>query len=591
MAITMAAAVIAAPATALNDVEFAFSDLDRDLGEALEAASLLAAAARDGLTDPLEVFPIARSEYGRLIGVLYDAGHYAPVIRVLVDGREAADITPLDPPSEIDRIRVEIEPGPQFTFGRAEVTPLAPDTELPEGFRPGAPARSTAVRDAARSAVEDWRSQGHAKAEATDQDIVADHASTQLDAQIMLRPGPRLRFGALTPSGNERTRPGRIVKIAGLPEGEVFSPEEVARAANRLRRTGTFASVAIREADEPNPDGTLDFAANVVEAPLRRIGFGAEYDTESGVRLTAFWLHRNLFKGAERFRIEGMVGGLAARAGGVDYRLAIELTRPASLTPDTSLSFGTVLESVDERDQQAERFSLRLGFDHIFSDTLTGSAGLNYQFERARFGPQRSIRQNFGTLGLPLGLTWDRRDDTLNATEGFYLSGTVTPYLGLGSTDSGLQARLDARYYQGFGAENRVVAAVRGQIGSLIGAEIAASPRSLLFYSGGGGTVRGQPYQSLGVTTNGVVSGGRGFAAAAAELRGQITQNISVVGFADAGLVSEGSFGGSSDWHAGAGLGLRYATAVGPIRLDVGLPVHGSTGSGAQIYLGIGQAF
>ena len=62
--------------------------------------------------------------------------------------------------------------------------------------------------------------------------------------------------------------------------------------------------------------------------------------------------------------------------------------------------------------------------------------------------------------------------------------------------------------------------------------------------------------------------------------------------FADAGQVwEESSFGGSSDWHAGAGLGVRYNTPIGPLRLDVAGPVGGDTGEGVQLYLGLGQAF
>jgi len=113
-------------------------------------------------------------------------------------------------------------------------------------------------------------------------------------------------------------------------------------------------------------------------------------------------------------------------------------------------------------------------------------------------------------------------------------------------------------------------------------------------YSGGGGTVRGQPYQSLGVTaSNGEFTGGQSFAAASVELRASVRENIGVVGFYDAGFVTEESgFAGESDWHAGAGVGLRYNTGIGPIRVDVATPVTGDdAGRDYQFYIGIGQAF
>ena len=105
--------------------------------------------------------------------------------------------------------------------------------------------------------------------------------------------------------------------------------------------------------------------------------------------------------------------------------------------------------------------------------------------------------------------------------------------------------------------------------------------------------MRGQPYQSLNVDQGGgAASGGRSFLGLSAELRAKVTDSISLVGFADAGYIgSESVYDGSGRWHSGAGLGLRYDTSVGPIRLDIAGPLTGSTGEGVQVYIGIGQAF
>ncbi|MCC5985261.1 MAG: outer membrane protein assembly factor [Rhodobacteraceae bacterium] len=589
----LCAVLLAAPVSvhAFERLVFNTPGADPGLRTALERASLLRNADAEGVSDPLEVFSIARVEYGRLIGILYEAGHYSGTISVRIDGREAADISPLNPPAQIGTIEVAVNPGPRFTFGRAQIGPLVPGAQAPAAFATGQPARSTVIRDAARDAVDDWRDIGHAKAEPADQDIVADHRAQQLDASVTIRPGPRLAFGNLQPDGNEQVRTERVIAIAGLPTGEVFSPQAAQRSATRLRRTGAFASVALREAETPNPDGTLDFDVALVEAPQRRIGAGAEYDTEDGVRLSAFWLHRNLLGGAERLRLEAEVGGLGARSGGVDYRLSAEFSRPATFTPDTIFNLGALLESEDQRDFLARRAELRAGITHIFSDTLTGDAALAYQFERARFGPGRSLRADYSTIALPLGLTWDRRDDTLNPTSGFFVAATAKPFFGLQDADSGAQTTLDARGYFSADGEGRFVLAGRAQLGAVFAADIARTPRRLLFYSGGGGTVRGQPFESLGVTSGGVTSGGQGFAAFSGELRAGVTENVGLVAFADAGYVSEGAFSGASDWHAGAGVGLRYDTPVGPLRLDLGFPVGGDTGRGLQVYIGIGQAF
>ena len=134
--------------------------------------------------------------------------------------------------------------------------------------------------------------------------------------------------------------PGRTMaaqrRIAGLPEGEMFDPEDVDRSVDRLTRTGAFATVTLREAEVPNPDGTLDMELEVTDAKPRRFGFGAELSSLEGVTLSTFWLHRNLLGGAESLRVEGEVSGIGGDSGGTDYRLGTRFERPATFNADTN---------------------------------------------------------------------------------------------------------------------------------------------------------------------------------------------------------------------------------------------------------------
>jgi len=125
------------------------------------------------------------------------------------------------------------------------------------------------------------------------------------------------------------------------------------------------------------------------------------------------------------------------------------------------------------------------------------------------------------------------------------------------------------------------------------GGDIALLPPDWLFFSGGADTVRGQSYQTLGAMQGGILTGGRSFVGASLELRQDLFGAFGAVAFADIGRVGADAFWqGGSDWHAGAGLGLRYDTPVGPIRLDVATPVAGTGSSGdLHLYIGIGQAF
>lgn len=598
VALLAATALPALQVRALERVDFQVAGGGDGLGDRLRAASVLL-TLEPGQASPDDVLASARAEYGRLVGALYAEGHYSAVVSVLVDGREAASIPALDAPGRIGRVAVSVDPGPAFRFGRAQVGPLAPKTVLPKAFTRGEIAQSGLIAEAAGAGVDGWRAQGHAKAAVAGQSIVADHRAATLDADIRLTAGPRLRFGPVAIAGQERTREGRIRKIAGLPEGEVFDPAEVDRAANRLRRTGTFRSVSITEDAAITRPDLLGMTIDVVEEKKRKLSFGVELSSLEGLDLSASWLHRNLLRGAERLKLDAHIRNIGGSTSGIDYGIGLAIDRPATLTPDTTLRFATELAHIDDLDQIADTFNTRLGLAHVFSDTLTGRLDIGFEYangiglatDGSRFGSFL-----FRSLTLPVGLTWDRRDSTTDATRGFYIDAEVKPFLGLGTTGSGARVYGDLRGYRSFGANRGLVLAARLQAGAVFGSGLLETPRDDLFLSGGGGTVRGQPYQSLGINVlRGPVNpliGGNRFLAASLEARTKITDTIGVVGFVDAGRVDlDNFFDPVGDWHAGAGLGLRYDTGIGPIRLDVAAPVHGRTGDGVQIYIGLGQSF
>lgn len=588
----IALAALSGPVLALERLDFRTPGASEDLAKSLRAASLLAASELDGQTNAQDLFAAARAEYGTLLGALYAKGHYSGVITIRVDGREAASIAPLDAPGRIDVIEVTVQPGPAFRLSQAEIAPVAPETELPSGFAVGKPAFSGVIREAAVAGVSGWRDQGHAKAAVAGQDVTANHRDATLAAQIALNPGPRLRFGPLTVEGAERMRVRRVVKIAGLPEGEVFSPAELERAANRLRRTGVFKSVALTEGDVLNPD-LVPITATVVEEKPRRYSLGAEIASQEGFSLTGYWLHRNLLGGAERLRVDGEVANVGAQNSGVDYSLGLTLDRPATLTPDTTLGFGAKIGHLDEEDYFADVATVGIKLTHYFSETLIGRLGIDYEYANGRDVVNDFLFRN---VSFPVGVNWDRRNNKTDATDGYYLDVEVKPFLGLGTTGSGTRTKVDARGYLGLGTEDRFVLAGRVQLGAIYGSNLLETPRDDLFYSGGGGSVRGQPYQSLGVVVSrGLLSpkiGGTHFLGAQLEARAKVTDRIGVVGFFDTGRIDVGEFfGNGGDWHSGAGLGLRYDTGFGPIRLDVATPVGGTTGDGVQFYVGLGQAF
>ncbi|MCZ4353477.1 autotransporter assembly complex protein TamA [Roseovarius aestuarii] len=590
VSVTVMTGILMGNAAGATEVSLNAPGTSKDFASKLRLESVaIQTAARDNTT-PQDMLAAAQADYARLTGVLYAAGYYGGVISILVDGREAARVPPLSTPTRIDQIIVTVDPGPPFLFGNARVAPLAQGTKLPKGFARGQQARGDAVTDAAKAGVERWWDIGHAKAEVTGQDITADHRDSTLDVDVRLTPGPRLTFGNLNVSEGSKVRASRIRAIADLPTGDVYSPDAVKTSANRLRRTGAFRSVALKESDVIGPNETLDFSADLVDAKPRRVGVGVELSSLEGVSVSAFWLHRNLLGGAEKLRFDAEVGGIGGNSGGEDYRLAARFERPATFNSDTGLYIDASIEENDEPDYRERNIQVGAGLTHIFADHLYGEAGIAYRYSEIDDDlGSRTIEQ----IVFPGRLTWDRRDNALDPRKGAYVGLELDPFVNLDGGAPGARIYVDGRAYHSFGDQKRLTLAARAQVGSVVGAKAADVSPEFLFYSGGAGTVRGQPYQSLAVDLGGGNRiGGRSFMAFSGELRSQINDKFGVVAFADTGYVGADDLGtGSGNWHSGAGIGGRYYTGIGPIRVDLATPLDGDAGKDFELYIGIGQAF
>ncbi|WP_089899140.1 autotransporter assembly complex protein TamA [Loktanella fryxellensis] len=570
---------------------------DEDLVTLLQDAALSRSLGSDEAADPpvpQDYVAAARADYRRLLTALYAAGYYGGTISIRVNGTEASGLAPLAAPDRIDTVAITVNPGPLFSFGQASVAPLAPGTDLPEGFATGEPALADTIRQAAGAARDTWRNQGYALVTVADQSIVARQTEDVLDASVTIAPGRQLTFGALRVVGNAAVRTDAITRIAGLPVGEIYSPDDLTQSARRLRETGAFDSVSLTEAEVAGPGDTLPITATIAESLPRRIGAGVEYSTVEGVRLNGYWMHRNIFGGAENLRFDATIAGLGGGTGGTDYSLGTSLRIPAIYGADTDLTGTAEIAREDEPDYLIDRFSAEVLATRRLSDALEVQAGIGLLTAREETALGR---RNYTLLTAPLAATYDRRDSDTNAKRGYYIDAQATPFLSVDGGASGARAYLDGRIYYSAGATDRFTVAARGQVGSVIGADLTEAPADFLYYSGGSGSVRGQAYKSLGIdqTVDGITlkTGGASFAGVQLEARVGVTDAISVVGFYDYGYVARTETpltdGASQD---GVGLGVRYDTGIGPIRLDVGTPATGDEQfKSVEVYIGIGQAF
>lgn len=550
----------------------------------------------------------ARGDYRRLLATLYTEGRYGGTISIRIDGREAADIAPDTPLANPATVIVSIDPGPEFRFGEASIINEAPppqsfrdevDDPRDEGYAPGEVARSTAILRAERLSVEAWRQQGHAKAEIVERRVEAAHDADIVNARITVEPGRKAFYGPITVQGTERMDPEFVAFMAGLPLGREYDPDDIRRAGDRLARLDVFRASRFQEAEAIGQDGLLPIDLIVQERELRRFGIGGSYSTVDGLGFETYWLHRNLFGRAERLRFDARVAGIGRSldSSGFDprdftYRVGVSFEKPGVFTPDTNYFaslFGTreVLDTYTRTGVDATS-----GFSHVFTEELAGRFAVNAghaEFEDDAFGTRQ-----FTTAGLFGSLTFDSRDDVPNPTRGYFAEAMVEPFYEFQYGNAAFRSTLEGRTYYGFGEDSRFVLAGRAKVGTLVGPSIGETPPDKLFFAGGGGSVRGYAFRNIGVEGPfGTVVGGKSLIEGSVEARVQVTDTIGLVGFADAGLVGADSvpdFG--EDVRIGVGAGLRYFTGLGPIRLDVAVPLDPRPGDpSVAFYVGIGQAF
>lgn len=564
-----------------------------DARKAINAASSLIREADRPATGRAGLLASASADYARIIDALYSEGRYGPKVSILIDGREASGL-PLDADLAAEpSVVIKVDAGPVYRFGTLSIQRGPTGFETRDlGFVPGEVAGSDVIRQTGRALVRGWQEQSFALAEVAAMEIVADHATTLVNVSMTLEPGPAVRYGDVTVNGSQAVDHAFIRAIANLPKGAPFHPDDVAAAQRRLVKLDTFRTVDVEPAEALTPEGTLPIAIGVTNRKPRRFGFGATLSSVDGLGVEGFWLHRNILGRAERLRFDGSVAGIGRSADpqDYDYKAGVSFLKPGVFTPETEFRLRFAVERENTPAFDSLVFETAAGLAGNFSDDLSFSTDL--VLERSRvddgFG-----RRRFSVLSLDNVLTYEGRDVPLNAHSGYFLEARFMPFVIDQNTETAFQATLEGRAYREINEEGTLVLAGRAKLGTVNGASQLAVPPQMLFFSGGGGSVRGFEYQSNGVTVGGVKSGGRSLVEVSGEVRYDFDDSLGGVVFMDAGHVGANSFPDlSNEWRVGGGVGLRFNTGLGPLRLDVARALDHRRGDpNFALFIGLGQAF
>lgn len=579
---------------------------ERELDAALKGSSQLESLRTKAPIGPFALVGRAQQDVDRLQTVLHGYGYYQGRVTITVNGRALDDpglpaaIEAL--PKETDaEVAVAIDLGPLYHLRQVTIEGEIPeDARSKLGVASGAPAIAADVLNAQGRLLTALQEDGYALAKVDPPVAYEDAAAHALDVTFRVNAGPRVDIGEIRIAGLRDVNEALVRNRLLVHAGERFSPGKIERARQDLLSLGVFSGVSTRAVDQLDAQGRIPIIFDVQERLRHSVGFTVAYSTDLGGSGGATWSHRNLFGNAEQLNLSASATGLGGSATtGLGYNVTAQLIKPEYLARDQSLEFnlGAIRQKLDAYDQDAVTAGVLL--NRKFSPTWSGSVGVSTIRESIL---QQMVTRDYTLLGVPISAKYNSTgilnplDDPVHGIRALL---TMTPTQSLGSSNATfviIQASA-ATYIDvgalGGAAPGRSVLALRGLVGTAQGASQFELPPDQRFYGGGSATVRGFRYQSIGPQfPDGKPMGGTSIDAATIEFRQRLFTNFGAVAFVDAGQVSAQSTPFQGTVHVGAGVGVRYYTAIGPIRLDVAVPLNKQPGNDAfEIYIGLGQAF
>jgi len=493
-------------------------------------------------------------------------------------------------------VTIAVEPGPLYRFSRVELAGIAAAGDKEPALRRSFPVaaddpvdaeRLTAAQVALRTAL---GREGFTFAKVGEPQIVIDHETRSATLTMDVTPAGARRFGAIVVRGRKLFGPRHLALIARFAPGDAYDAALLDDFRRALIATSLVSAVELTPVESTDPE-VVDIAVRLERAPRRTVAAEAGYGTGEGARFAVSWTHRNLIQpeGAVTFR---------GVAGTQEQLIGASLRRSNFKQRDQVLNAQVVASHTDRDAYDAKTFTIGAGIERltniIWQKEWTWSFGGELIASDERDVIQAtgvSRRRTFFIAALPTSLAYDGSNDLLNPSSGYRLSGRVSPELSLQSGTFGYtRAQIDGSAYLPVTARTSLAGRIR--LGSILGTSRDRIAPSRRFYSGGGGSVRGYGYQDIGPRDidNDPV-GGRSLAEFSIEARVRFG-DFGVVPFLDGGNLYTQTLPRFTGLRYGAGLGVRYYTSFGPIRVDVGTPLNPRTGDArVAVYVSLGQAF
>jgi translocation and assembly module TamA len=579
------------------------------LADRLEEASVLFQKRYEPPSNLQGLRRRAQSDRDVFLRVMRSRGWY--------EGSVDVEIHPdLDPPL----VEMKVTRGNRYTLARFDIEGLPADATYLQGegglatlgVLVGSPALAETVLRAETRLLTELAAKGYPYAALAPRRAVIDRRARTIEVSLAVDAGPYARFGDVTVKGLTLVDEDYVLHRLTFEKGEPFSPAKIEESRKALFASGVFSGVSLGwgKREDVTPDGLAPIEILVAEGKMHSIGAGLSYSSVDGAGGKAFWEHRNVSGKADRFRAE-VDASEQEQGGGISYR------RPDFLLPRQNL----LLDATADADKPIayDRYALTAsaGVEYPFSRRFTGTAGLGIEQSEVNSAADDDGTRSFTLIGVPLGLRYDGSDNILDPSRGHRTFLSLTPWVSvLGDGTQFLVTRLTESFYVPITDDRDYIWATRLTVGSIVGDSRSDLPADKRMYAGGGDSIRGYQYQLAGpiipvpcVDENGDGEpddedcnpnkanfrplGGRSLFQVGTELRWKVTENFGLVPFVE----GAGVFGSSypdfdEEFLWAAGLGMRYFTVAGPIRLDLGFPLTPRQPDDIfQVYISLGQAF
>ena len=397
----------------------------------------------------------------------------------------------------------------------------------------------------------------------------------QVNIEAKIDKGEKRYFGKTDINNSADVDNDLIQEQISYEPNELYNILKLEESYDNIYRLGAFDKIQM-QADFNNTDGVSDIHLVLEEGKNKEFATGLGYDTEDGARGIVEYVDHNFFGNLKEFRAGLKIAqrGYNAYTNYYDPRIDIPWFGRIDFRNELGYSkwnYDAYVENLfTERVTFGKKF---IGLEHFFG----------FQHERTEITSDIPLflAGKYKINSLFYRVMIDKRDDEMDAKNGYYTSFYIEKSMKqLGSDIDYLKVLGEARYIKEF---KPMVYAVKLKVGSIS----EETPPFKHFFLGGAMSNRGYEYRDLGRHVGIYPVGGVSMIDGSFEARYYLTDDFATVGFFDVSKLSEKVNDFQGRWYQSYGLGVRYNSVIGPLRLDVGYPTEG----GFALHLGIGQVF